>query len=146
MGEMDKKTENRIKEKEAEIQNMERLITQARNEIDKLYLNSVGSFDGKYVRFFNPDYGYTFMKVEKSRLTNYGSTMELEGPSIELNCNPLDQEDNEISSAVFYDLDNLQVSRKVLLGVADCTLDEISVNEFLLVYKCLKDTMDKKLF
>ena len=111
---------------------------------NKFYMNEFEYFDGE---------NYVFMKVEKENVCEEDMRVELNGPAIILDDDPLydaetwddEIEDTEITSGIYDYWFHVKVLPDTLAGHTFATIKKISKEQFFEVLDSWMDTMKKKM-
>ena len=137
----------KIKALEHEINELQLQINSKDYEIEKIIVEAGANFEGSYVEFYDGE-EYVFMKVERQILRSNGRTINLQGPSIRLNDNPLHESYDEYDGfdwGSYDESDGFSFGSKVLQELTVETVRKISKKDMTFVLDYYINTMKKKL-
>lgn len=142
----------RIEAIKEEIHQLNVEIFTKRREIEKIYLVENTNFKDSYIEYFDGE-NYIFMKVERENIREEDMRVELDGPAVVLDDNPLydpetwddEIEDTEITDAFYDSWFHVKVLPDTLAGHTFATIKKISKEQFFEVLDSWMDTMKKKM-
>ena len=140
---MESKDIERIEELKSKIAKLDRERAEYECEIDKIYVATSHDFEGEYVEFYNGD-NYIYMRVEKQLVSNYGFALNLEGPAVEFDSNPLEDTES-ITWGTYNDVEGLYVSASLLKGTSNQTIRKITKDEMIKALDIYFSTIKDKL-
>ena len=137
----------KIKDLREEVYSLQKQINEKEAEIDRVLIETASNFEDSYVEFYNGE-EYIFMKVERQIIRDSGIKINLQGPAIRLDDNPLD-EDYDMGDGIAiasYDVsDGFSFGPKVLEGHTVEQIRKISKEDMALVLDHYIDTIKKNL-
>ena len=146
---MKEEIQNRIKELQADIRELNVRAFEKRQEIERIYVDENLNFENSYVEYFDGEDGsFVFMNVDRCIVSEEGTDATLYGTVIKMDDNPLSMEDcdAEITWGEYIENERITINSQVLSGTGYSTIRKISKNDFSFVFDYWCRSMKETLF
>ena len=144
---MTKEQGERINVLKEDIRVLQIQINEKMEEIDRTFVEAGADFENSYVEFYNGE-EYVFMRVERQIIRSGGCVINLKGPSIRLNTNPLDEDYEEgdgFDWGSYDETDDFSFGPQVLQGLTIESIHKITKKDMTFVLDYYMNTLKKNL-